>query len=142
GSRRAKPSGRPNDGTGNWTFGQFPGASSKHVLRSPDTKRRRGTVLTARTLRITAAIAAIFLLGGLVSVATARRAAETKGTIQGAGGEYFGYVKSQRLKCKNGRKVKLFKQLGSRPHPRTDKFIKSDIAHANGKRSQWHTARD
>jgi len=95
--------------------------------------------LTARTLRITAAIAAIFLLGGLVSVATARRVAETKVTIQGGGGEYFGYVKSQRLKCKNGRKVKLFKQLGSRPHPRTDKFINSDIAQANGNGYQWNT---
>jgi hypothetical protein len=95
--------------------------------------------LTARTLRITAAIAAIFLLGGLVSVATARRAAETKVTIQGGGGEYFGYVKSTKLKCKNNRKVKLYKQLGSEPHPRTDKFINSDLAQPNGNGYQWNT---
>ena len=95
--------------------------------------------MTARTLRITAAIAAIFLLGGLVSVATARRAAETKVTIQGGGGEYFGYVKSTKLKCKNNRKVKLYKQLGSEPHPRTDKFINSDLAQANGNGYQWNT---
>ena len=95
--------------------------------------------MTARTLRITAAIAAIFLLGGLVSVATARRAAETKVTIQGGGGEYFGYVKSTKLKCKNNRKVKLYKQLGSEPHPRTDKFINSDLAQPNGNGYQWNT---
>ena len=95
--------------------------------------------MTARTLRITAAIAAIFLLASLVSVAGARSAAETKVTIQGGGGEYFGYVKSTKLKCKNGRKVKLYKQLGSDPHPRTDKFINSDIAQANGNGYQWNT---
>ena len=95
--------------------------------------------MTARTFRISTAIAAILLLAGLVSFAGARSAAETKVTIQGGGGEYFGYVKSQRLKCKNGRKVKLFKQLGSRPHPRTDKFINSDIAQANGNGYQWNT---
>jgi hypothetical protein len=95
--------------------------------------------LTARTLRIAAAIAAIFLLAGIVSVAGARDAAKTKVTITGGGGEYFGYVKSDKLKCKNGRKVKLYKQLGSKPHPKNDKFINSDIAQANNNGYQWNT---
>jgi hypothetical protein len=60
-------------------------------------------------------------------------------TIQGGGGEYFGYVKSHKQKCKNGRKVKLYKQLGSDPHPKSDKFINSDIAQANGNGYQWNT---
>ena len=95
--------------------------------------------MTARTLRIAAAISAIILLAAIVSVAGARERAETKVTIEGGGGEYFGYVKSSKLKCKNGRKVKLYKQLGSEPHPRTDKFINSDIAQANNDGYQWNT---
>jgi hypothetical protein len=85
------------------------------------------------------AIAAAFLIAGMVSVAGARDAAKTKVTIQGGGGEYFGYVKSDKLKCKNGRKVKLYKQLGSHPHPKNDKFINSDIAQANNNGYQWNT---
>jgi len=95
--------------------------------------------LTARTLRIAVAIAATFLIAGAVSVAGARDAAQTKVTIQGGAGEYFGYVKSDKLKCKNGRKVKLYKQLGSDPHPSSDKFINSDIAQANNNGYQWNT---
>jgi hypothetical protein len=79
------------------------------------------------------------LLAAIVSVAVARERAETKVTIDGGGGEYFGYVKSQKLKCKNGRKVKPYKQLGDQPHPRSDKFINSDIAQANNNGYQWNT---
>ena len=35
--------------------------------------------------------------------------------------------------------MKLFKQLGSKPHPRTDKFIDSDIAQPNNDGYQWNT---
>jgi hypothetical protein len=95
--------------------------------------------LSGRTLRITAAISAVVLLTSIVSVAGARDAAETKVTIEGGGGEYFGYVKSSKRKCKSDRKVKLYKQLGSEPHPRTDKFINSDRAQPNNDGYQWNT---
>jgi hypothetical protein len=95
--------------------------------------------LTGRTLRITAAISAVVLLASIVSVAGARERAETKVTIEGGGGEYFGYVKSSKRKCKSDRKVKLYKQLGSEPHPRTDKFINSDHAQPNNDGYQWNT---
>jgi hypothetical protein len=74
----------------------------------------------------------------LAGVALAKGAA-TKVTIDGGGGEYFGYVKSDKLKCKNGRKVKLYKQLGREQSPRHDKFINSDIAQANNDGYQWNT---
>jgi hypothetical protein len=95
-------------------------------------------VLTGKTFRIATVIAAVCLLG-VVSVATAGGPAETRVTIQGGGGEYFGYVKSAKQKCKNGRKVKLFKQLGNRQHPGTDRFINSDFAQANNDGYQWNT---
>ncbi len=94
--------------------------------------------MTARTLRIATAITAICLLA-VVSVAGAREAAGTKVTIDGGGGEYFGYVKSSKQKCKSNRKVKLYKQLGSEPHPRSDKFINSDLAQPNNDGYQWNT---
>jgi hypothetical protein len=75
----------------------------------------------------------------VVAVAGARGPARTKVTIQGGGGEYFGYVKSRKQKCKSGRKVKLFKQRGDKPHPRTDTFINSDFAQANNDGYQWNT---
>jgi hypothetical protein len=75
----------------------------------------------------------------VASIAVARGPAKTRVTIQGGGGEYFGYVKSGKQKCKNGRTVKLFKQRGDKPHPRTDTFINSDIAQANNDGYQWNT---
>ena len=94
--------------------------------------------MTGKTLRIATAVAAILLLA-VVSVAGARGPAKTKVTIQGGGGEYFGYVKSSKRKCKSNREVKLFKQLGSKPHPRSDRFINSDIAQPNNDGYQWNT---
>ncbi len=89
--------------------------------------------------KVPIAIAALILCAALTLTGIALAATATRVTIQGGGGEYFGYVKSHKLKCKNGRKVKLYKQLGSKPHPRTDKFINSDIAQANGNGYQWNT---
>jgi hypothetical protein len=94
--------------------------------------------LTGKTLRIFAAIAAVSVLA-LVSVAPAADSVRTRVTIQGGGGEYFGYVKSSKRKCKSDRKVKLFKQRGDKPHPRTDKFINSDFAQPNNDGYQWNT---
>jgi hypothetical protein len=94
--------------------------------------------LTGKTLSSVTAIAAICLLA-IASVAGAAGGTETRVTINGGGGEYFGYVKSSKRKCKSDRKVKLFKQLGSEPRPRTDKFINSDLAQPNNNGYQWNT---
>lgn len=86
------------------------------------------------------AVVVLALCGALAFAGIAlASAAKTKVTITGGGGEYYGKVKSKKLKCKSGRKVKLYKQRGSRPHPRTDKFINSDIAQANGPDYTWNT---
>jgi hypothetical protein len=85
------------------------------------------------------AIVALALCGVLAMVGIALGAAESKVTIQGGGGEYFGYVKSTKLKCKSNRKVKLFKQLGPDPKPSSDKFINSDLAQPNNNGYQWNT---
>jgi hypothetical protein len=66
--------------------------------------------LTARTLRIAAAIAAIFLLAGAVSVAGARDAAKTTVTIHYNGDGFQGKLKSSKAKCIKNRKVKVFKK--------------------------------
>ena len=108
--------------------GAFEGTTKRDILDSQDAsdhRRNRGH----------------FLLASLVSVAGARSAAETKVTIQGGGGEYFGYVKSAKQKCKSSRKVKLYKQLGSSRTRGSDKFINSDIAQANGNGYQWNTGK-
>ncbi len=93
--------------------------------------------MKARKLPI--AVVALAICGVLALTGIALGATETKVTITGGGGEYFGKVKSTKLKCKNGRKVKLYKQLGSEPHPSSDKFINSDIAQANGPDYTWNT---
>jgi hypothetical protein len=84
---------------------------------------------------IALALCGVLALAGIALADGAR----TKVTIEGGGGEYFGYVKSHKLKCKNGRKVKLYKQLGNEQRPRHDKFINSDIAQANNDGYQWNT---
>ena len=94
--------------------------------------------MTARTLRIAVAIAATVPWCGTVSVASAVKRRGRRSRSRWRGG-YFGYVKSDKLKCKRNRKVKLYKQLGSDPHPSSDKFINSDIAQANNNGYQWNT---
>jgi hypothetical protein len=89
--------------------------------------------------KFSTAIVVLALCGALAMVGIAMGATESKVTIQGGGGEYFGYVKSTKQKCKSNRKVKLFKQLGSRPKPSQDKFINSDLAQPNNNGYQWNT---
>ena len=69
--------------------------------------------MSARKFSI--AIVVLALCGALAMAGISMGATVSKVTIQGGGGEYFGYVKSEKRKCKSNRKVKLFKQLGSRP---------------------------
>ncbi len=77
----------------------------------------------------------------LMVVATAAFAAraETKVTIKAESGGFFGYVKSEKTKCANGRKVTLYKLKGNGYDPKNDEKIGSDIAQANGDKYMWST---
>jgi len=65
--------------------------------------------------------------------------AETKVSIKAESGGFFGYVKSDKQKCANGRKVTLYKLKGNGYDPKNDKKIGSDIAQANGDKYMWST---
>ncbi len=65
--------------------------------------------------------------------------AQTKVKIKAESGGFYGYVKSDKKKCANGRKVVLYKQKGKNPKPGKDKKIASDIAQANGTKYMWST---
>jgi hypothetical protein len=73
-----------------------------------------------------------------VAPAQAAGKAETKVNIKGDNGDYYGYVKSSDAdNCANGRKVKVFKQLGSVQDPKNDLKIGSDYAEPNGDKYMW-----
>jgi len=65
--------------------------------------------------------------------------ADTKVKIKAESGGFYGYVKSDKSKCANGRKVILYKQKGNGADPKHDKKIGSDIAQANGNKYMWST---
>jgi hypothetical protein len=71
--------------------------------------------------------------------ALARGKAETKVKIKAQSGGFYGYVKSDKEKCANGRKVTLYKQKGNGQNPKHDSKIGSDIAQANGTKYMWST---
>ena len=77
----------------------------------------------------------------LMVAATAAFAAraETKVTIKAESGGFFGYVKSEKNKCANGRKVTLYKLKGNGYDRKNDEKIGSDIAQANGDKYMWST---
>ena len=65
--------------------------------------------------------------------------AETKVKIKAESGGFYGYVKSEKDKCANGRKVTLYKLKGNGYDPKNDKKIGSDIAQPNGNKYMWST---
>jgi len=90
--------------------------------------------------KVRATLAALVISATALSgVATANAAgkAETKVSIKGEGGDYYGYVKSSDSDCANGRKVKVFKQLGSDQNPKSDLKIGTDTAQPNGTKYMW-----
>ena len=88
------------------------------------------TAIAALAISITA-------FGGVAS-AQAGGKADTKVSIKGDNGDYYGYVKSSDAgNCANGRKVKVFKQLGSVQDPKNDLKIGSDYAEPNGDKYMW-----
>jgi hypothetical protein len=64
---------------------------------------------------------------------------ETKVKIKAESGGFYGYVKSEKKKCANGRKVVLYKLKGNGYNPKHDKKIGSDIAQPNGNKYMWST---
>ncbi len=88
------------------------------------------TAIAALAISITA-------FGGVAS-AQAGGKADTKVSIKGDNGDYYGYVKSSdNDNCANGRTVKVFKQLGSDQNPKSDMKIGTDTAQANGDKYMW-----
>ena len=81
----------------------------------------------------TAAVALTALTG-----AAAASTHDTKVSIKGQNGDYYGYVKSSDpANCAADRKVTVFKQLGSVQDPHADQKIGTDIAEPNGPDAMW-----
>ena len=63
---------------------------------------------------------------------------DTKVSIKGQNGDYYGYVKSSDAgNCANDRKVKVFKQTGNDQDPKHDLKIGTDTAEPNGEKYMW-----
>lgn len=95
-----------------------------------------------KTLKATLAIAAVAISGGVATTtASAAGLTPTEVTIEAqSGGDFFGYVSSSdEVNCEAGRKVTLFKMLGSTPDRSVDQKIGSDTASPNGPDSMWST---
>jgi hypothetical protein len=88
------------------------------------------TAIAALAISITA-------FGGVAS-AQAGGKADTKVSIKGDNGDYYGYVKSSDAgNCANDRKVKVFKQTGNDQDPKHDLKIGTDTAAPNGDKYMW-----
>lgn len=87
--------------------------------------------------RILIATAAVAISGIAATGASAADKAPTEVTIQGTGGDYFGYVKSPKSSCESDRKVNVYKMLGASPDRKSDLKIGSDIAQPNGPDGMW-----
>lgn len=83
------------------------------------------------------AILAVIALTGVFAAGAVAGGTETKVTIKGSDGDYYGYVKSSDSDCANGREVTVYKLKGNGYDPKNDKEIGSDIAQANGDRYMW-----
>jgi maltose-binding protein MalE len=98
---------------------------------------RLRTVLVAFVVAVTAFTAVASAQAGSRIPKVAGKA-ETKVNIKGDNGDYYGYVKSiDADNCANGRKVKVFKQLGSSQDPKHDLKIGTDYAQPNGDKYMW-----
>ena len=86
-----------------------------------------------KTLTATALVGIV----GLFGASTAAASGDTKVTIKGDNGDYYGYVKSADQDCELNREVKVYEMLGSKPKPKQDNEIGSDTAQPNGPDSMW-----
>lgn len=88
---------------------------------------------------VLAVLSATACVALLVAASAFAGRAETKVKIKAESGGFYGYVKSDKTKCANGRKVVLYKLRGNGYDPKHDKKIGSDIAQPNGNKYMWST---
>jgi hypothetical protein len=80
----------------------------------------------------TAAIAVTAFAGA------AEASSQSTVSIMGTNGDYYGYVhSSDATNCESGRKVVVYKQLGTVQSPKTDQKIGTDTAQPNGPDAMW-----
>jgi hypothetical protein len=97
------------------------------------TPRKRRTMK-----RIFALLAAVAIAGSFAATAAAGGKSDTKVTIKGHNGDYYGFVKSDDVDyCANGRKVFVYELKGNGYDPHNDKKIGTDVAQANGDGYMW-----
>lgn len=86
---------------------------------------------------ITALAVSVTAFAGVAGAQAAGKS-DTKVSIKGDNGDYYGYVKSSDAdNCANGRLVKVFKQKGSDQDPKHDLKIGTDTAQPNGTKYMW-----
>ncbi len=74
---------------------------------------------------------------GVAVAGDAAKKAKTRVTIH-ANGEVYGKVKSPRLhRCADNRKVKVYKQRGSKQNPRNEEVVASDTSELQGNHGEW-----
>lgn len=96
--------------------------------------------MNAKTIRSLLAIAAVTLSGAVAtSPAAAAGLTPTEVTIETQNGDFSGEVNSSDPACAEGRKVTLFKLVGSSPDRSVDQKIGSDTASLNGSSYEWST---
>jgi hypothetical protein len=95
--------------------------------------------LTALAVLVTlAALTALSMVVAPGAVEAATKAKTTL-TIKAEGVDLSGTVESKKLSCLGGRKVKVYKQVGSEQNPKTDPVIASDISERQGNIGVWST---
>ncbi len=91
-----------------------------------------------RKNRIGIALATLAVSLTAVTGVAGAAGSDTKVSIKGQNGDYYGYVKSSDpADCAEGRTVTVFKQLGSAQDPKSDQKIGSDTASINGTKYMW-----
>jgi hypothetical protein len=91
-------------------------------------------------IKMLTAVLAVSVSGAVATEASAAERTPTTVTIQAESGGFFGEVQSpDEGNCANGRKVTLFKLLGSTPDRNVDQKIATDTASANGDGYMWST---
>jgi len=91
-----------------------------------------------RNTRLGIGLAAIAVSITAFTGAAGAASNDTKVSIKGQNGDYYGYVKSSDpTNCADGRKVTVFKQLGPTQDPKSDQKIGSDTAELQGKKAMW-----
>jgi hypothetical protein len=90
--------------------------------------------------KILTAVVALAALGGIAAPSSAGGLLDTSVTIKVEGRDFSGSVRSpDPATCAEGRKVILFKQIGSEQDRSADQRVASDTASLNGDRYEWST---